>query len=102
MYDQANNRMIVFAGDNNSVTFPDVWVLEHANGLSGTPVWTQLSPTRRPPAGQSGVTAGYDTVNNLMIVFDGASFELPKVRPTNAVWTLSHANALGGAPQWTN
>jgi hypothetical protein len=102
VYDQANNRMIVFAGDNNSVTFPDVWVLEHANGLSGTPVWTQLSPTGGPPAGQSGATAVYDTVNNVMIVFGGASFEFPKVRPTNAVWTLSHANGLGGAPKWTN
>ena len=100
VYDQASNRMIVFAGLNNSETFPDVWVLEHANGLGGMPTWTQLSPTGGPPVGQADAAAVYDTMNNVMTVFGGFALS-GKAGPTNEVWTLSHANGLGGAPKWT-
>ena len=104
MYDAASNRMIVFGGQNGGgaggATYPEVWVLTNANGLGGTPSWTQLSPTGGPPPGQYGPTAVYDAVNNRMTVFGGAAQASGIL--TNAVWVLSHANGLGGTPAWTN
>src|SRR4029077_3039463 len=46
VYDAANNRMIVFGGEILSggvfTYLNDVWVLSDANGIGGTPAWTQL------------------------------------------------------------
>jgi hypothetical protein len=96
VYDAADNRMIVFSGDNGGgVSFSDVWVLTNANGLGGTPAWTQLSPTGGPPDAIDGSTAVYDPATNVMIVFSGGNF-------LNSVWKLSNANGLGGTPAWTN
>jgi len=99
VYDPADNRMIIFGGTGTAV-LNDVWELSNANGLGGTPTWTQLSPSGNLPPGSWGSSAVYDTVNNIMTVFGG---NLAQTSPaTNAVWTLSHANGLGGTPQWTN
>jgi len=98
VYDSANNQMIVFGGEASKAVFSDVWVLSNANGIGGTPTWTQLSPTGTSPLGE--VAGVYDQTNNILIVYGGPNAQLTKV--TNAVWTLSHANGLGGTPQWTN
>jgi len=97
-YDAVNNRMIVFGGDNQSVIFSDTWILSHANGLGGTPTWTQLSPTGGPPEGQDSATVAYDAADNELITFAGTmqGFAVD----ANSVWTLSNANGLGGAPVW--
>ncbi len=104
VYDPGTNSMIVFAGQDgccaNQVTFSDAWVLSNANGLGGTPTWTQLSPSGGPPPGQDGHTAVYDSLNNVMTVFGGLPNQSPT--PTNAVWVLSNANGQGGTPVWTN
>jgi len=103
VYDQINNRMIIFAGQNGSgdagATLADVWVLANANGLGGTPVWTQLSPAGGPPSGQYAPTAVYDQAHNVMTVFGGDAQVTGK--STNAVWTLSNANGTGGTAVWT-
>src|ERR1022692_2374135 len=48
VYDAGGNNMIVFGGGfiprNNLTT-----VLSNANGLGGTPAWTQLSPSGQLP-----------------------------------------------------
>src|SRR5437870_4037197 len=49
VYDLATNRMIVFGGIGGFTVLNDVWVLDHANGLGGTPTWVQLSPAGGPP-----------------------------------------------------
>ena len=100
VYDAANNRMTIFGGSTLTQSLSDVWVLSNANGLGGTPTWTQLTPSGGPPQGVYAASAVYDAVNNIMIVFGGSNFAVTK--DTNAVWTLSHANGLGGTPQWTN
>jgi hypothetical protein len=100
VYDSSSNRMIVFGGGNSSQTFSDVWVLSNANGLGGPPTWTQLSPGGSSPKGVLASSAVYDPVNNIMTIFGGEN--LARTAFTNGVWTLSHANGLGGAPQWTN
>src|SRR6266446_6878918 len=52
VYDPATNVMTVFGGfGSNGLGLSDVWVLSHANGLGGTPAWTQLSPSGSPPLG---------------------------------------------------
>jgi len=103
VYDSANNRLTIFGGGYSHVLLTDVWVLSHANGLGGTPTWTQLSPTGAPPPGCCG-TATYDSTNNIMTVFSGYSYSSNPLGFTlyNGVWTLSHSNGLGGTPHWTN
>lgn len=100
VYDPANNRMIVFGGNTATQTFSDVWVLTNANGLGGTPAWTQVAPLGKTATGVESASAVYDPVNNIMTVFGGANLALTAT--TNGVWTLSHANGLGGTPRWTN
>ena len=96
VYDPANNRMIVFGGLQvpDPLTGPggfnDVWVLTNANGLGGTPVWTQLRPTGGPPGSRFFHTAVYDTVNNLMVI-DGSNNDESVYF---VAWVLSDANGL--------
>lgn len=94
VYDPNSNRMIIFGGNNCfSGFFNDVWVLTNANGLGGTPSWTQLSTLGTPPSPRANMPAVYDPTNNTLIIFGGGGL--------NDVWTLSNANGLGGTPQWT-
>lgn len=57
VYDPTSNRMIVFGGQAGFRFFNDVWILANANGLGGTPMWTQLNPTGGPPVRDMGVAA---------------------------------------------
>src|SRR5204863_8734871 len=52
-----------------------------------------------PPMGLHA--AAYDAATNTMIVFGGDPAIGFCFQATNDVWTLSNANGLGGAPQWT-
>ena len=105
-YDPVTNRLMIFAGQNGGGsacgTYSDTWVLTNANGTGGAPAWIQLSPTGGPPAGQYGPTTFYDSANNRMTVTGGSGIVGGSCSPTNAVWVLSNANGLGGAPVWTN
>ncbi|MGH9509635.1 MAG: Kelch repeat-containing protein [Terriglobales bacterium] len=103
VFDSATNRLVVFAGDGNptTVVFGDVWVLEHANGLGGTPTWTQLTPPGPLPAPRSGPSAIYDSTTNRMTVFGGVGGAFVPGFFANDVWVLANANGLGGTPTWT-
>jgi hypothetical protein len=96
VYDTQNNRMIVFGGGNNGIEdVPnDVWVLSNANGLGGTPTWTQLSPAGAAPSPREHFAAGYDPNTNRMMIFGGCCYW------TNDTWVLTNANGLGATPQW--
>jgi len=101
-YDSATNTLIVFGGyDCTSTYFNDVWVLSNANDASGTPAWTQLSPTGTPPSGREGASTVYDSTSNSLIVFGGDSDFTNGSNPLGDVWVLSHANGTGGTPAWT-
>ena len=97
-YDPVTNEMIIYGGDNQDVTFSDTWVLSNANGSGGTPVWKPLSPKNGPPTGQDSPSVVYDPANNILIEFAGNTQGFSG--DTNSVWTLSHANGLGGTPVW--
>ncbi len=89
---EANNRMIVFIGVWCCAN--DVYVLENANGLGGTPTWIQLSPIGTPPSARAGQTAVYDPGSNQMILFGGLVGNF-----ANDVWVLEDANG-DGTPEW--
>jgi hypothetical protein len=92
--------MIVFGGnDCFSTNFSDVWVLSNANGLGGTAVWTELSPSGTSPGPSEDHTAVYDTSSNRMIVFGGTTGG--SNGGGNEVWLLSNANGSGGMPSWS-
>jgi len=96
-YDPISNTLIIFGGnDCFSTFFTDVWVLSNANGVSGTPTWTQLS-TSGGPAPRFEVGAVYDSTSNELIVFGGQG----NGTYFNDVWVLSNANGSGGTPVWT-
>jgi hypothetical protein len=110
-YDQANNRMTIFGGQNYISSccpyvinnYNDTWVLSNANGQGGTPSWTQLSPMGTPPSGRGLHSSVYDPVNNRMIVFGGDHWD-QATQTDNKVgdlWQLSNAIGIGGSPVWT-
>src|SRR5581483_9378341 len=98
VYDPANNLMILFGGGANGNVFNDVWVLSHANGLGGTPVWTQLNIGGLNPVPRTAHAAVYDAATNIMTVFGG---EGASGQEFDETWQLSNANGMNGAPVWT-
>ncbi len=104
-YDQSNNRFVVFGGCtdatyNCQTTDSELWVLENANGLGGTPAWSPLAYAGGPPTASGALTGidGYDPATNSYILFGGWSAgQFTK----NETWVLHNANGLGGTPQWT-
>jgi hypothetical protein len=99
VYDSVNDRMTIFGGGlgNASPCANDVWVLNHAAGVTGTPVWIQLSPSGGPPSARLRFSAVYDPGTNHMIVFGGNDCFSTNF---SDVWILSNANGLGGTPAW--
>jgi hypothetical protein len=97
-YDPNTNTMMVFGGDDCfSTLFSDVWILTHADGLGGTPVWQQLNPSGSGPGPREvNGQVTYDPTSNTLIVFGGAD-----ATSFNDVWLLSNANGNGGTPVWT-
>jgi hypothetical protein len=102
VYDAANNRLIVFGGCGGSCVpaLNDVWVLTNANGLGGTPAWTQLSPNAGPSPRTSALAA-YDPARNWLIVFGGQDGSPNACSVASDAWVLSNANGLGGTPAWS-
>jgi hypothetical protein len=91
--------MIVYAGKIPSSDYAaDVWVLEHASGKGGVLTWTQLDIKGPQAPGRHMAVLVYDHLNNRMITFGGHA--LPSGGFTADVWVLTHANGLGGAPEW--
>jgi hypothetical protein len=106
-YDPGSNRMIVFGGNNcfsvGAAYYNDVWVLTNANGVGGTPVWTQLTTAGGPPAARENFGASYDAASNRLTIFGGWNTNSQGSDAVffNDVWVLSNANGLGGTPTWT-
>ncbi len=99
IYDSVNNVMTVYGGGTtNTTVFGNVWTLTNANGVTGTPTWTQLSPTGTAPAARVGHSAIYSSSNNVMTIYGGGNNH---GKVLNDGWFLSHANGIGGTPAWT-
>ncbi|HEX7878770.1 MAG TPA: kelch repeat-containing protein [Candidatus Eisenbacteria bacterium] len=102
-YDGVNNRLIVYGGYSAARPegFLDVWVLSNANGLGGTPMWTQLLPGGSTPDRRAGSGIAYNPSSNRLILFGGLRTLDPCAGASNDVWILTHANGLGGTPEWS-
>jgi hypothetical protein len=97
VYDASANQLVVYGGcsDDCGSALSNVYVLTHANGLGGTPAWSQSSPNTSIP--RDGQTAVYDLTTNSMITFGGnLAFPGTDQNDTNV---LSPAN--GRSPTWT-
>lgn len=92
VYDTASNRMTVVDGlcCNFGNFLLDVWVLSNANGVGGSPVWTQLFPAGGLTFGIYGQTAIYDATSNRMTMFGGFNGGYF----INDVWVLAGANGI--------
>ena len=101
IYDSVNNVLTIYGGDTGSAGFTDVWTLSNANGQSGTPAWTLLSPAGTAPAGRTGQSTVYDTVNNRMIMYGGINSLTGVQRYLNDSWILTFPNGIGGTPTWS-
>jgi hypothetical protein len=97
-YDPANNVLIVSLGccGYRNTTY----TLSNANGLGGTPQWTELSPSGTLPAIRATWTYGYNASLNQLLVF-GTGATSPSVQ-YNDFWVLNGANSLGAPPSWLN
>src|SRR5271169_5774811 len=99
IYDQVSNRMTIFGGGEGSSSpcVNDVWVLEHANGLGGTPDWLPLSPSGTPPSPRGALSSIFDSNTDRMTIFGGQNCFSTNF---NDVWVLTQANGVGGTPTW--
>jgi len=97
IYDEVNDRLTIFGGDQFGQKLGDAWVLTNATGKAGTPAWVQVSPSGGPPSPRSDTTGVYDARHNIMIVSGGTT---NFGQPANDTWVLTNANGLAGTPQW--
>ena len=99
-YDPTSNRMTIFAGGSGfpSPCLNDVWILDGANGKSGSSTWLPISPSGSSPAARLHPTAVYDPTTNATIVFGGSNCSTGYF---NDIWVLSDANGESGSSSWT-
>jgi hypothetical protein len=71
VYDKSANQLIVYGGGGGdcSPALSGVYVLSNANGLGGTPAWSQSSPNIA--IAREDLAAVYDPTTNSMIAFGG-------------------------------
>lgn len=73
--DPVRNRMVVFGGGDAGAPLADTWALS----LSGSPTWTELSPSGVPPVSSASYKGFYDPIQDRMVIFDGK----------DAMWALT-------------
>ena len=90
VFDSVRNRMVVFGGGGGHNEYRnDVWALS----LSGTPAWTQLSPSGAAPPARRLQGAVVDRTRNRMVIFGGNNGNT-----LTDVWALSLTTVDG---TWT-
>jgi hypothetical protein len=84
VYDSANDRMVIFGGENNTpVRLNDVQVLNLPAG--GTASWTTPTVSGTAPTVRQFATAAYDPVNQRALFFGGENGSTRN----NQVWELT-------------
>ncbi|PYX45155.1 MAG: hypothetical protein DMG79_19855, partial [Acidobacteria bacterium] len=92
IYDAQNSRIVIYGGLSAGSVFSDVWILSNANGVAGSPGWTQLTPASPGPP-RYDHSAVYDPATNQMIIFGGVITSSP-LSPDANVFSLTGANGL--------
>jgi hypothetical protein len=97
-YDPTTNSITISGGftvvsGGQNQPLGDTWVLSNANGLGGTPAWTQITPSIYFPEARYFHTGVYNPTTNNLTVFGGDIVDTPTITLfTNDVWVLSKAN----------
>lgn len=90
IYDSVRDRLVVFGGYTAGSGYSnEVWALS----LSGTPTWSQITPSGTPPTERFEHTAIYDATRDRMIVFGGIDNVTGDL---NDLWVLT----FSGTPTW--
>jgi Bacterial Ig-like domain (group 2)/Galactose oxidase, central domain len=97
-YDSTHNSMTIFGGSSAATCLNDSWILNGANGQSGTPNWIALTTSGTTPAPRIYAGGVYDPNTSSMIVFGGNNCSTGYF---DDVWVLSNANGESGASAWT-
>ncbi len=99
VYDRAANRLVVYGGGYGytSPALANIWVLTNANGLGGTPAWSEIQPSTS--IARDGHSAVFEAGLDRLIAFGGDLAFYGTAG--NDTYTLSNANGLGGSSQWT-
>jgi hypothetical protein len=99
IYDPVSNRMVVYGGADSQAgcftTIGDTWLITHANGMGGTPLWKEVSAAGTHPSARNRASAVYDQPHNRMIVFGGASCGGVAPELFNDVWVLFERQCRG-------
>jgi hypothetical protein len=77
--------------------YPDVWVLDHANGRGGPPAWTLLPTSNHPSIGREFFAYGYHPASNRLVVGLGLSDTQPELQQD--AWVLTNASGQCTAHQ---
>ena len=104
VYDQSTNRLIMFGGCSATAGACNlgtnaVWILTNANGIGGTPEWSQLTISGTQPVARVMSSAVYDPLSNRLIVHGGDPKNSSDTNLSDT-WILTHANGLGGTAEW--
>jgi len=100
VYDSVNNRIIVSGGSIVVGENINVWAIENANGLGGSPTWNVLEPLFDPvngfPAGRDQHTTVFDEASGKMTIFGGRANYAgnPNTCITNDAWVLSLSDGV--------
>ena len=89
IYDPVRDRMVVFGGSDGITGFNDVWALS----LSGTPAWSDITPTWDPRRPRGWVTPRSTTPSR-----PHGGVRRHDTGYQNDLWTLMFA----GEPAWTD
>lgn len=89
-YDPLTNRMVVTSGVTGAdlatrVEANDTWILSDANGLDGTPLWTQVDVPGGPPPVRQDSSLVYDRCASRFVLFGGYQ----SANLLNDTWSLT-------------
>jgi len=84
VWDAAQDRMLVFGGDDNNY-LNDLWSYQATSNA-----WVQLDPSGGPPHWRIGQSAAWDAADSRMLVFGGSSL--------NDLWSYQAGALSAGTP----
>jgi hypothetical protein len=97
-FNATNNILLSVLPEGGSVP-EQVWTLSNGNGLTGTPAWTELTPTGTAPGSNGGSSGVYIAVTDQMVMYGGCFANCSPA--LDGVFVLNNASGVGGTPSWS-